>query len=367
MRYTGASVHALVTGAAGFIGSHLVEALLAHGARVTLLDNLSAGSWSHLGGSIDHPQVHAIAGDVRDAASVAEAARGCDAIFHLAAIVGVRRVVQDPIACIRTSTEGTQHVLDAAWQSGARVILASSSEVYGRSAAVPFREDGERLLGPTTVPRWAYATAKALDEHLALAYGARGLPVVVLRYFNVYGPRLDAHGYGGVVARFLKAALAGAPLTVHGDGTQTRSFTYAADAARATALAGENQAAPGHVINVGSPHETSILELASLVLQVTGSASPVQHLAYAEAFGPAFEDPPRRLPSVDKASALLGFEPTISLAQGLRLTLDWLMSQPPPQGESPDENAVPLHPAPFTLHPRPVPLHPPPSTLHPRP
>ena len=352
------SVHALVTGAAGFIGSHLVDDLLARGARVTLLDNLSSGSWSHVDASRHHPHVHTIEGDVRDAATVADAARGCDTIFHLAAIVGVRRVVQDPITCIRTSTEGTQHVLDAAWQSGARVVLASSSEVYGRSAAVPFREDGERLLGPTTVSRWAYATAKALDEHLALAYACRGLPVVVLRYFNVFGPRLDAQGYGGVVARFLKAALAGSPLTVHGDGTQTRSFTYVADAARATALAGEEPAAQGHVINVGSPRETSVLDLARLVLEVTDSASPIEHLGYAEAFGPGFEDPPRRLPAVEKARDLLGFEPTTTLEQGLRLTLTWLQSQPPPQQERPDENAVPLPPSPPSRSPSPSPLHP---------
>jgi UDP-glucose 4-epimerase len=247
-------------------------------------------------------------------------------IFHLAAVVGVLHVVRDPIGAARVNLGGTELVLEAAARHGRRVVLASSSEVYGRSARMPLAEDEGCALGPTTVPRWSYAAAKAMGEHLALAYASRGLPVTVVRYFNCYGPRLRRGG-GSVVATFIHQALRHEPLTVHGDGRQTRSFTFVADTVAGTLLAAERPEAIGEVINVGRAEEVAVVELARLVRELAGSRSPIHHVPYRQVFGDGHEDARRRVPDTAKARRLLGFEARTSLRDGLRRTIEWCRRQ----------------------------------------
>ncbi|MGH9189141.1 MAG: NAD-dependent epimerase/dehydratase family protein, partial [Acidimicrobiales bacterium] len=226
----------LVTGGAGYIGSHLVDALCDDGHEVAVLDNLSTGRIGNLSGRLD--QVRFLQGSILDASLVMSEVEKSQLVFHLAAAVGVRHIVDDPLQSLLVNTQGTHNVMAACFRHWRKIVFASTSEVYGKAAKVPMREDDDRILGPTTVHRWSYATAKAIDEHLALAYAALGLPVVIVRYFNSYGPRLDERGYGSVVANFLRHSLAGSPLPVHGDGSQTRCFCYVDDTVRGTFLAG---------------------------------------------------------------------------------------------------------------------------------
>ena len=312
----------LVTGGAGFIGSHLVDGLLAQGHDVSALDNLSTGRLENLSHLAGHAAFQLVQGDILDMGLVDRLVAGVDMVYHLAAAVGVAHVVRDPLGGLRTNVRGTENVLEACARYHRPILLASSSEVYGRSRRIPFRENGERLLGPTTVTRWAYATAKAVDEHLALAYASQeGLRVSIVRYFNAYGPRLDPQGYGSVIARFLGQALRGDPLTVHGDGKQTRCFTYIDDTVRGTILAATKEEGAGEIFNIGSRQETSVRELAERILVITGSRSPIVFLPYGQVYGSRFEDPPRRRPSVRKAARLLGFRARIPLEEGLRRTL----------------------------------------------
>ena len=316
----------LITGGAGFIGSHLVDALCARGDDVRVLDDLSTGSRANLEAHSDQPRFSFIEGSVTDSAIVREAAAGCDVIFHLAAAIGVRHVVDDPVGGIATNVRGTEEVLRAA-PASARVVVASSSEVYGKGKAgaawAPFREDDDSVLGPTSITRWWYALAKGLDEHLAFAFHRQhGLAVSAVRYFNIFGPRCDPRGYG-VLARFIPQALRGDPLTIFGDGEQTRSFTYVEDAVRATMLAAESQQAIGQVFNVGSPDEVSINAVASAVILLTGSPSTVHHQGHETVFGSHFEDTRRRVPDVRKAQSMLGFSTRIDLYEGIRRTAQW--------------------------------------------
>ena len=308
----------LVTGGAGFIGSHLVDALVDEGAEVTVLDNLVTGRASNLDGP-----ARLVEGSILDADLVDKEVEAADEVFHLAAAVGVRHIVDDPLGSLRTNTRGTEHGLDACARHRRRVLLASTSEIYGKSMTLPWREDDDRVLGSTDVPRWSYATAKALDEHLALAHARAGLPVTIVRYFNSYGPRLDPRGYGSVVARFLGQALAGEPLTVHGDGAQTRCFTYVADTVRGTLLAARAPAAVGRVFNIGSDVETRLDDLARLIIDLTGSTSRIRHVSYESEFGDRFEDPARRRPDITRARTELGWEPKVPLDEGLARTLEW--------------------------------------------
>ncbi len=312
----------LVTGGAGFIGSHLVDRLLADGRRVRVLDDFSTGREVNLAHLAGEARLDVIRGSILDGARLAEAMRGVDAVFHLAAVVGVRHVVDDPLRMLITNAEGSQRVLEAAHAAGARLLLASTSEVYGQSAALPFREEGPRELGPTWIHRWGYATAKALDEHLAFAYADRGLAMSIVRYFNVYGPRMDPAGYGSVIARFIAQARAGDPLTVHGDGRQTRCFGYVTEAVEATFLAGSRPEALGRVFNVGSRFEHSIMDLAERIVAATGSASPIAHLPYEAAFGERFADTRRRVPELSAIRRALGWEATIDLDEGLTRLLE---------------------------------------------
>ena len=311
-------VRSLVTGGAGFIGSHLVDALVAEGAEVTVLDNLTTGRAANL-----DPHVRLVPGSILDADLVDREIDAADEVFHLAAAVGVRYILDDPVGSLRTNIRGTENVLESCAQRGTPVLIASTSEVYGKSPCVPWREDDDRVLGSTSVPRWSYATAKAIDEHLGLAYAAAGLPVAIVRYFNSYGPRLDEKGYGSVVAKFMGQALSGQPLTVHGDGTQTRCFTYVADTVRGTLLAARSPSGRGNVFNLGTEQETTVRQLADLIIEVTGSASGVQPVTYESAYGGRFEDAPRRQPDTTRARTVLGWQPTVELRDGLDRTFTW--------------------------------------------
>ena len=314
---------ALVTGGAGFIGSHLVDRLIAGGAAVTVLDDLSTGDERNLAGHANELALSFIRGSVLDAAMVDGLVAASDVVFHLAAAVGVRHIVDDPLGSMLTNVRGTENVLASCGRHGVRVLLASSSEVYGHSSRVPFREDGERVLGPTSVHRWSYSTAKALDEHLAFAHADRGLAVSIVRYFNAYGPRISETGYGSVVARFASQALAGAPITVHGDGGQTRSLTYVSDTVEATLRAATVPAAIGQVVNVGTDRETSMMELARMIRDALGSSSEVVTVPYEQDYPRGFEDTRRRVPDVSLAAELLDFRAEVPLEEGLALTLEW--------------------------------------------
>lgn len=314
----------MVTGGAGYIGSHLVDRLLADGHEVAVLDDLSVGKMANIKHHLEDRRFQFIEGSVLNRSLVREALHDRDLIFHLAAVVGIPYIIDDPLRGILSNVVGTEVVLEAAEEAGCHFIFASTSEIYGKSEKVPLSEEDDRLLGSTRVSRWSYSTAKALDEHLVLAYHQkRGLPVVILRYFNSYGPRLDPRGYGSVVAKFIGQALRGEPLTVHGDGQQTRSFTYIEDTVEGTVLAARCEEANGEVFNIGREEETTILQLAEMVKKITGSSSQIIFVPYDDLYGFHFEDPRRRLPDASKAGRLLGFKAQVPLAEGLKKAVAW--------------------------------------------
>jgi len=313
----------LVTGGAGFIGSHLVDRLLDDGSTVTVLDDFSTGRRDNLAHHRGNPRLRIVEGTVLDPELVEEHVAGTDMVFHLAAAVGVRYIVEAPVEAVLTNVRGTENVLASAHRYTPRVLLASTSEIYGRSEDVPFKEDGNRVLGPTWVHRWSYSTAKAIDEHLAFAYADRGLRISIVRYFNAYGPRIDESGYGSVIARFAAQALTGAPVTVHGDGGQTRCFTFVDDTVRGTILAATHPDAIGSVFNLGRPNEVSILELAELIVRTLGSSSRIQTVPYESYYPKGFQDTRRRVPDVTRARRVLDFEASVPLEEGLAITLDW--------------------------------------------
>jgi UDP-glucose 4-epimerase len=311
----------LVTGGAGFIGSHLVDRLLADGASVTVLDNFSTGHEANL--NTQASLLRLVRGTVTDETLVDQLVADHPLVFHLAAAVGVAHIMSDPVGCLRTNVRGTENVLAAAHRYGSRVVLASTSEIYGRSAEVPFKETADRVLGPTWIHRWSYSTSKAVDEHLAFAYAEQGLRVSIVRYFNSYGPRLDERGYGSVIARFVTQALSGEPITVHGDGRQTRCFTYVTDTVEGTVLAARRKEALGSVFNIGSVEEVTICDLAERIRRMLGSASQVTLVPYEGAYPKGFQDTPRRIPDLSQARDVLGYSPTVTLDEGLALTLAW--------------------------------------------
>ncbi len=313
----------LVTGGAGYIGSHLTDALLDRGDEVLAIDNLTTGNVGNIQHRLGHRRFQFINDTILNEHLLERLVPTVDLIFHLAAVVGVKYVVADPLAAINTNVRGTEVVLNAAFKYWKKVLLASTSEIYGKSTKVPFREDDDRVLGSTAVGRWSYSMSKAIDEHFAFAYGAKGLPVAIVRYFNSYGPRIDERGYGSVVANFIRQALKGEPITVHGDGRQTRCFTYVTDTVAGTLLAGEVPAGEGHAFNIGNNAEASIQELAEAVKAVTRSKSKIVFMPYESYYGQGFEDTRRRVPSVEKARRLLGFRATVGLHEGLRRTAAW--------------------------------------------
>jgi UDP-glucose 4-epimerase len=311
----------LVTGGAGYIGSHLVDALCDRGHEVRVVDNLSTGKVANLAHRLG--EIRFINGSILDAELVEREVQGVELVLHLAAAVGVRHIVDDPLGSLLTNTRGTENVLAACHRYWRKVVIASTSEIYGKTVKVPMREDDDRVLGPTTVQRWSYSTAKAYDEHLAFAYAAHELPVVIVRYFNSYGPRLDERGYGSVMANFLRQALAGEPLSVHGDGRQTRCFTYVDDTVRGTIMAGLTPEAEGLVINLGATRETSIRELAEMITKMVGSSSDIVERSYESYYGPGFEDTRRRVPDITRAQEILQWTPEVDLEEGLARTIEW--------------------------------------------
>jgi len=303
----------LVTGGAGFIGSHLCERLLARGDEVLCLDDLSSGRARNLDACTRQGGFEFVQGSVLDEDLAAALVGAVDGVFHLAARVGVRLVLEEPSRTLETNLVGTRHVLAAAARRGTRVLLSSSSEVYGRNECPPFAEDAPLLSGVTREPRWSYAASKAMAEALTFAHvRERGLPAVVVRFFNVVGPR-QRGCHGMVLPRFVGAAMEGKPLEVYGDGTQTRCFLHVADALEAVLALWDEPRALGQVVNVGSASEVSIGALAECVRRVAGSAAPIVHMPYREAYGTEMADFPRRVPSRARLEALVGAMPSRSL------------------------------------------------------
>ena len=308
----------LITGGAGFIGSHLGDALLARGDSVTVIDDLSTGSFRNIRHNKGHPRFAYHLESMGKAPLLAELVDDADEVIHLAAAVGVRLIVESPVRTIETNVHLTELLLEAAAKKKRKVFIASTSEVYGKSTAVPFCEDGDLVMGATTRGRWSYACSKALDEFLAIAYHReKGLPVIVGRFFNTVGPRQTGQ-YGMVVPTFVRQALADEPLTVFGSGEQRRCFTHVADAVRAVIGLMDEPKAVGRVFNIGNTEEVSILELAERVIALTESRSEVRHMSFTEAYGPTFEDMPRRVPNLERIHALTGYEPRLTLDEVLQ-------------------------------------------------
>jgi UDP-glucose 4-epimerase len=319
----------LITGGAGFIGSHLADRLLAAGHTVFVLDDLSTGSFENIAHLKGRPGFQYTIDSVVNEPVLAELVDQCDTIYHLAAAVGVRLIVEAPVRTIETNVHGTEVVLKQAAKKSKLVLVASTSEVYGKSADVPFREDGDLALGATSRHRWAYACSKALDEFLALAYWKeKKLPVVVVRLFNTVGPRQTGR-YGMVVPTFVQQALAGEPLTVFGDGTQTRCFTDVSDVVSALVSLPRESGAVGGVFNVGNTEEVTILRLAERVRTLTGSSSPIINVPYDEAYEAGFEDMPRRVPDISKLAALIGYRPRVDLDETLRRVIEFYRGREP--------------------------------------
>jgi UDP-glucose 4-epimerase len=318
---------ALITGGAGFLGSHLAELLLANGDEVHVIDNLSTGSIENIEPLKGHDRFHYAIETIMNEPALAELVDRVDVVFHLAAAVGVRLIVESPVNTIETNVHGTEKVLKLANKKRKKVVLTSTSEVYGKADAVPFREDGDLVMGPTSKGRWSYACSKAIDEFLALAYHKeKRLPVVVARLFNTVGPRQSGR-YGMVIPNFVKQALLGHPITVHGDGTQTRCFTYVSDVVGQLAAVAAEPAAVGEVFNVGNDREeVTILELAERVKSRTGSASEITLVPYEKAYEEGFEDMHRRVPSLDKLRALTGYEPVVHLDEILDRVIAYFTS-----------------------------------------
>ena len=311
----------LITGGAGFLGSHLSDAFIARGDDVFVLDTGSIAKVRHL---LDQPRFHYIHDTIFNLELLDGLAAKVDLIYHLAAVVGVEYYVADPYETLNVNVNGTQNVLKAAYKYNRKVVFSSTSEIYGRNPKVPWREDDDRVLGATTIDRWCYSTSKAVGEHFCFAYHKLGLPVVVLRYFNVYGPRLDRIDVGRLFTIFMGQLLRGADLTVIGDGSQTRCFTFVSDAVAATVAAGLKSAADGHALNIGVEVETSVLEFAKLMVELyRGAKSKIRFVTQEEIYGNSYEDIPRRVPDNTKKRKLLGVEPKISLREGTVMAMEW--------------------------------------------
>ena len=306
-------MQALITGGAGFIGSHLAEVLLMRGDEVYILDDLSTGNIRNLDHLRDNKRLHVTIDRVETSPHLPELVDRADVVYHLAAAVGVRLVVESPVRTIETNLKTTEVVLEHASKKKKNVFFASTSEVYGKREVQPCHEDDDLIIGPTNMGRWSYACSKAIDEFLALAYAReRGLPVVVGRFFNTVGPRQTGR-YGMVVPSFVRQALAGQPITVFGDGAQARCFGYVGDVVGAVVKLVDTPAAYGQVFNIGNDQEVTILELAERVIARTGSRSTIQRIPYTEAYGEGFEDMRRRVPSLAKIKRVIGYEPTVKL------------------------------------------------------
>lgn len=309
---------ALVTGGAGFIGSHLSEKLLSDGWKVSIIDDLSTGSLDNLKNCLHHPNFSFVIDTILNETVLDGLVSECDVVFHLASAVGVKLIINDPVRVITTNVAGTEMALKVASKYKKKILITSTSEVYGKSKKVPFREDDDILIGPTTKQRWIYACSKAIDEFAAFAYYKRfGLPIIIVRLFNTIGTRQTGK-YGMVVPRFITQALLGKPVTVYGSGEQTRCFADVREIVNFLILLIQNDKAVGEVFNLGSNKEISINELAKLVVKSTKSKSKIVHIPYEEAYGSGFEDMLRRIPDITKARRLIGFLPKIKLADTIK-------------------------------------------------
>jgi nucleoside-diphosphate-sugar epimerase len=313
----------LITGGAGFIGSHLAGTLLDRGDEVYIIDNLSTGSIENVEHLKSHPHFHYTIDTISNQPVTAELVDRVDAIFHLAAAVGVRLIVESPVHTIETNVYGTETILTLANKKRKKVIIASTSEVYGKNTTVPFKEDFDLVMGPTNKGRWSYACSKAIDEFLALAYfKEKKLPVVIVRLFNTVGPRQTGQ-YGMVIPNFVKQALSGRSITVFGDGKQSRCFADVSDVVKGLADLAVHPAAVGEVFNIGTSNEISILDLAKKVKAMTGSKAEIIFVPYEKAYEEGFEDMPRRVPDIGKIQKLIGYQPALSLEQTLQRVIDF--------------------------------------------
>ena len=313
----------LITGGAGFVGSHLATLLLERGREVHLLDDCSTGRKENLDHIASHRRLHFHEGNVLDERITGDLISGCDEIYHLAAAVGVRLVIEKPVETIMTNVRGTEVVLENARRHGKKVLIASTSEIYGKNKNGSLREDDDRIMGSVMKQRWAYANTKTLDEFLALAYHREsGLPVVIARLFNTVGPRQTGR-YGMVIPNFVRSALDGKPIRVFGTGKQTRCFAYVGDVIEGLAALMDHPGAVGQVFNVGNNDEISIAELAGRVKALTGSSSPIELVPYEEAYGEGFEDMERRVPDLAKIHNLIGYKPKVQLDEILERVIDY--------------------------------------------
>lgn len=318
---------ALITGGAGFVGSHLAEELLRQGHRVTVIDDLSTGSIQNIQPLKGDRGFSYVIDSIFNRGLMAELVDGADVVFHLAAAVGVKLIVESPVRTIETNVKGTELVLEMAAKKKRPVLIASTSEVYGKSDKPKFSEEDDLILGPTFKGRWSYAASKALDEFLALAYWReKGLPVVIARLFNTVGPRQTGR-YGMVIPRFVQQALRGEPITVYGTGKQTRSFTWVGDVVDALIRLMETPAAVGEIFNIGHQEKTTILELAKLTKRLAQSASPVVFVPYEQAYAEGFEDMLHRLPDISKIEQLIGYKPTKALPEILESVITHFRAQ----------------------------------------
>jgi UDP-glucose 4-epimerase len=325
----------LVTGGAGFIGSHLCELLLQKGHTVVAIDNLSTGRLDNIQHLLQSPGFQFVRETITNTQVLDRLTSEADILIHLAAVVGVKLIVDDPVNTIATNIMGTEAVLTTANRYRCKVMLASSSEVYGKGFKVPFNEEDDCVMGPTSHSRWSYATTKAIDEFLALAYYHQfGLPIVVMRFFNTVGPRQTGR-YGMVLPRFVRQALAGEPITIYGDGEQSRCFAYVADIIDATVKLAQHPGAVGQVFNIGSTEEVTIHELAERVIAATRSQSKIVYVPYEEAYAPGFEDMRRRVPDLEKIHQLIGYEPHYSLDETLQRVIVYERDQIIKQSKEP--------------------------------
>ena len=316
-----------ITGVAGFIGSHLAEYFLRRNDEVVGLDNISANESFNLRDSLSNSKFRYFKDTILNESLVKKLIKGSDMVYHLAAAVGVKNVIDDVLNVIRVNVSGTETVLRCANLYNKRTLFTSTSEIYGKNPKVPFSENDDTILGATTVDRWVYSLSKGLGEYICLGYKKEGLPISIVRFFNAYGPRLDPEGSGRVISRFIRQASEDKEITIIGDGIQSRAYTYIDDVIDGIVLAGEKKEAIGEIFNIGMEVETSINELVKVLSEVVGKKLKTRHVDYTQIYGSGFEDIPRRVPDIEKAKRVLGFKPKVSLREGLEKTLAWFKKE----------------------------------------